>query len=564
MKVRLFFASLGVLCGQLFSERVVPTRAADALPGKAFAKGIAGLSLGEREREIRAQFSAGNVPAFWGNFVEVKVTRHIDGEEHTAAYRVAPEYLAIGSDEDFFLAPVTPRTAHALAEMVDCALPTRRMVDDIFAAATVKLPPAPLPPGPTMTTVPVFLEHNEIVRQQRAAAKLSAGKLVAGHKKDIVLSPQLAGAPGKVAIYGWHRADGTAIQPLYLGHTAAWVDYSHGARFVQRALTVDGKATTIDAVLADPKLAALLSDEGPFSPSGEVVTELTFESGVHAVMNAPATLREGKPLRLVLNAAPAGNTIEQTFGHRVEPGDDWHFDIQHVAAQTRWLREQGSDADLVVVVLQCAQKSWPAWRKQSDPENHRIPQIVDALRLRFAGRQVELVLSGHSAGGAFIFGFIDGVSAIPAAVTRMAFLDSNYAYRAEKDHAAKLAAWLAADPTHRLCVLAYHDSIALLDGKTFVSDEGGTWGRSHAMQRDLAASFLFKEETVDMLRRFSALDGRVQFLLRENPERKVLHTRLVEWNGFIHAMLTGTVREEKGYRYLGPRAYDAFIFRPSP
>ena len=542
----------------------MPSRAADALPGKALAERIAGLSLGDREREICAQFSAGNVPVFWRNFVEVKVTRRIDGEEHTTAYRVAPEYLAIGSDEDFFLVPVTPRTARALAEMVDCTLPTRRMVNDVFAAATVKLAPAPLPPGPTMTTVPVFLEHNEIVRQQRAAEKHAAGALVAGHKKDIVLTPQLAGAPRKVAIYGWHRTDGTAIQPLYLGHTAAWVDYSHGARFVQRALTVDGKATTIDAVLADPKLAALLSDEGPFAPSGEVVTELTFEPGVRAVMNAPAILREGMPLRLVFYAAPAGNTIEQTFGRRVEPGDDWHFDIQHVAAQTRWLREQGSDADLVVVCLQCEQKFWPAWRKAKDPDNRRIPQIVDEIRRRFAGREVEIVLSGHSAGGAFIFGFIDGVSAIPAAVTRIAFLDSNYAYCAEKDHAAKLAAWLSSDPAHSLCVLAYHDSIALLDGKTFVSEEGGTWGRSHAMQRDLAASFSFKEETVDALQHFSALDGRVQFLLRENPERKVLHTRLVEWNGFIHAMLTGTAREEKGYRYLGPCAYDEFIFRPGP
>jgi len=108
-------------------------------------------------------------------------------------------------------------------------------------------------------------------------------------------------------------------------------------------------------------------------------------------------------------------------------------------------------------------------------------------------------------------------------------------------------------------VLAYHDSITLLNGKSFVSEEGGTWGRSHAMQRDLAAAFPFTTGHGDGFQRFVALESRVQFLLRENPAREVLHSRLVEWNGFIHAMLTGTTREEKDYHYCGPRAYSAFI-----
>ena len=75
------------------------------------------------------------------------------------------------------------------------------------------------------------------------------------------------------------------------------------------------------------------------------------------------------------------------------------------------------------------------------------------------------------------------------------------------------------------------------------------------MQRDLAGAFPFTTSHGEGFERFTALDGRVKFLLRENPEKAVLHTRLVEWNGFIHAMLTGTEREEKGYRYGGPCAY---------
>ena len=564
IRAALILAALLSLC----SAGELAPRAADAISGSEFAKRITGLPLADREAEVKAQFLAGNVPGAWRKFIKVTVTRRIAEVAHTAIYSVAPDYLAIGSDADFLLMPVTPGTAEVLAGSLECTLPTRLMVEDIHRAAAVKLAPAPMPPCPEMTTVPVFLQHNETVKQQRTGQ--SAGGLTSGHKKDIVLTPLLESAPGKVAIFGWHRTDGTAIQPLYAGHTASWVDYSHGARFVQRAMTVDGKPTTIAAVLADPVLCELLSDEGPYRlPSytatgfpGEQQTEVTFDPGVRAVINSPAVLHRDKPLRLILYAAPAGNTIEQTLGRRIKPDDDWHFDIQHLAAQTRWLRQHCDDADLVVVCLQCAEKFWPAWRKARDPDNRRIPEIVAALRARFAARKVEIVLSGHSAGGSFIFGYLDGVTAISSDVTRIAFLDGNYAYSSAKGHDAKLSRWLKGRPSRYLCVLAYHDSIALLNGKTFVSEEGGTWGRSHAMQRDLAGAFPFTTSQGDGFERFTALDGRVKFLLRENPERTVLHTRLVEWNGVIHAMLTGTALEEKDYRYCGPRVYDSLIEAP--
>jgi hypothetical protein len=51
----------------------------------------------------------------------------------------------------------------------------------------------------------------------------------------------------------------------------------------------------------------------------------------------------------------------------------------------------------------------------------------------------------------------------------------------------------------------------------------------------------------------------VKFFLKENPAKEILHTRQVELNGFIHALLTGTPRENQGYAYLGPRVYDDLI-----
>jgi hypothetical protein len=112
-------------------------------------------------------------------------------------------------------------------------------------------------------------------------------------------------------------------------------------------------------------------------------------------------------------------------------------------------------------------------------------------------------------------------------------------------------------------VLAYNDAVALLNGKSFVSAAGGTWGKSHAMQRDLAEDLKFTTQTNAQFQRFSALDGRVQFILKENPEKKIYHTVQVERNGFIHSMVSGTPDEGIGYDYFGPRAYLKWI-QPEP
>ena len=536
------------------AEIALPPRPADAEGGAAFARRVAPLDRDAREAAVLAEIRRGNVPVFWRRFVDVK--------SEGAVLYVAPDYLCIGSDDDYWFAPLTPTAAQQAADALGCVLPTRKVVDLIYRAAPLKLEPRPIPPTAAMTTVPVFSEHNATLRTQRAAALSTypLGTLVAGHKKDVVISPRLATAPDKVAIYGWHRLDGTAIQPLYLGHASTWADYSHGVRLVRRELTVDGVASTVAAVLADPQRAALLSDEGPIANpryADEKIEEATFDGGVRAVINSPLRVDPAKPVRLVVFAAPAGNTIEQTLGHRLQPGEDWHFDIQHIAAQTRWLRANSTDANLVVAVIQCAQKSFVLWKRADPDHQRRSVEIVTALWQRFPG--AKLVLTGHSAGGAFTFSYLDGIEKIPDEVERIAFLDSDYAYDTEKGHGTKLAAWLGAAAAHRLCVIAYQDYLALLDGKTFVSEAGGTWGRSQAMLADLGATFAFAREDANGLQRHTAAEGRVVFLLKENPEKAVLHTRQVEWNGFIEGLLSGTALEGRGYEYLGPRAYGDYL-----
>jgi hypothetical protein len=300
------------------AELPLPPRPADAVSGTALVERIASLDRPAREAAVIREVQRGNVPAFWRRFVEVKLGG--------ATIAVAPDYLAVGSDDDYLYTPLTPASAQIIADQLACVLPTRKMVDAIYAAAPLKLAPSPIPPSAAMTTAPVFAQHNATVRAQRVVALVQhpPGTLVAGHKKDVVLTPRLALSPGKVAIYGWHRLDGRAIQPLHLGHVDTWVDYSHGIRLVRRAMSVEGAATTVDAVLADEKRAALLSDEGsmaharygarpalaaPSASPHEKTEELRFEPGVRVVLNSPATLDPAKPVRLVLFCAPAGNTI---------------------------------------------------------------------------------------------------------------------------------------------------------------------------------------------------------------------------------------------------------------
>ena len=544
---------------RIFALGVIALAVAGAAEtGTQFAQRIVAMERAAREAAVVAEVRQGNVPGWWRRWVDVRL-----GD---AVIAVAPDYGCVGTDEDYWLAPLTPGTAQAVADELGCVLPTRKMVEAIWRAAPVKLAPAPIVPGRAMTTVPVFSQHNATVRAQRqeALATHPLGTLVAGHKKDVVITPRLATSPGRVAIYGWHRPEGTPIQPLYLGHAATWADYSHGVRLVRSAMTVGGRATTVEAVLADPERCALLSDEGPIANPRygsraveEKMEEIAFEGGVRCVVNAPGEMDPAKPTRLMLYAAPAGSSIEQTIGRRVEAKADGLFDVQHIGAQTRWLRAREREVNLVVAYVQAEPKSWVQWKRAHPDHAARVGAMVGALRAKFPG--AKLVLTGHSAGGSFTFSYLDGVATIPDDVERIAFLDSNYAYDATLGHAAKLPAWLAASDAHRLVVLAYEDHVALLGGQTFVSAEGGTWGRSQAMLRDFSGKMVFTRSEADGLQQHTALGGRVEFWLKENPTKAVLHTRQVELNGFIHALLAGTARAGQGYGYLGARAYGEWI-----
>ncbi|HUE77712.1 MAG TPA: hypothetical protein VMM83_07200, partial [Longimicrobiales bacterium] len=117
----------------------LPPRPADAPGGAAIVRDLGSLDFPGREERIQAEVARGNVPARLRRLQRVELTADVDGRARRVTFWAMPDYLSVGSDEDFFLVPLSPRTARRIAELVGGALPTPSMVDAIWAAARVRL-----------------------------------------------------------------------------------------------------------------------------------------------------------------------------------------------------------------------------------------------------------------------------------------------------------------------------------------------------------------------------------------------------------------------------------------
>lgn len=242
----------------------IPSRPASAPSGSQFAATVAGKEGTERERAIESELVRGNLPSFLKRLKPVTLSAQVAGGRTVrATICVMPDYLAVGSDDDYLRVPMNLRTATAVAGELGFVLPTRRMVDAIYQQSEQRVSPQPMEPGREMRSTAYYVTHDRQIRAQEAALGVSPGVLLAGQKKDVVLSNLLARNPGRIAIYGWHRPDGRPIQPLSTVHGADYADYSHGIRLVSEVAVVDGEPESVYRVLQDPARASLLSDEGP-------------------------------------------------------------------------------------------------------------------------------------------------------------------------------------------------------------------------------------------------------------------------------------------------------------
>jgi hypothetical protein len=230
----------------------------DRLPGSGFYKTVAAFKWKERDSLATQEILNGNIPSFLKKFVRINTSIVTpEGKKIKAHYFVMPDYLSIGKNNDWARIPLTPMAAQKIADSFHCFLSTKKIADDIYKVAKVKLEPVPM--YAFRDSSPTMWQHHLIIEGQRNGRK----GLIAGIKKDVVISGKITRdtKPDRVAIYGWHKPDGKAIQPLYTGHVNWYVDYSHGIRLVYRKIWVNGKKMDYTEVMKDTRLQKLLCDE---------------------------------------------------------------------------------------------------------------------------------------------------------------------------------------------------------------------------------------------------------------------------------------------------------------
>lgn len=241
----------------------LPSRASNALSGTAFMKKIARMDGGQREKAMVSEILKGNIPSFLRKLTAID-TKLTSGPYRgkTLRYWALPDYIAIGSDQDYIRVPLNLHSIDKLSEQLDLSLPTAKMVDDIYVHANLKMTPAPVISKGNISATKNIALHNDLLNEQFAVRHYTPGTLVAGHKKDVVQSRKVLRKPGSIAIYGWHRNASTPIQPLSTAHSAEYADYSHGIRLVSNQVKLGDQILDLRDILDSKSYASLLSSEG--------------------------------------------------------------------------------------------------------------------------------------------------------------------------------------------------------------------------------------------------------------------------------------------------------------
>jgi len=217
----------------------------------------------QRDSFAVKEILSGNLPSFLKKFaaVHLSIIDSSTGKIINAVLYVSPDYVSIGTNADWARIPLTPIAGQQIADSFHCFLPTKKLVDEIYKAADIKLEPVPM--YAFRDSTPTMYQHHLIIEGQRKQQK----GLIAGIKKDVILTDQLLNPSkqNKVAIYGWHQLNGIPIQPVYTGHANWYVDYSHGIRLVYELIRINGKWVHYKEVFKNPLWYHLLTDESQSS-----------------------------------------------------------------------------------------------------------------------------------------------------------------------------------------------------------------------------------------------------------------------------------------------------------
>ena len=241
------------------------------LAGSDFMRRADTTSFWALEDIIVETVTAGQVPDALRHFRKITFTTPVVNsveilrKKHKVEMWVLPDYVAIGTNDDFVRMPMGPLAAQRIADALDCTLPTPFLVDRIAEASEGHVDIFPFRPLGNRNSQPiVFQDSNNAINAQFKAYGYEFGQFISGLKKDIVLTYKimtLTEYERNVAIYGWHHPDGRAQQPLFVRHGNFYVDYSHGVRLIYNKVKIDGVEYNIREILQSPELYRLLSDE---------------------------------------------------------------------------------------------------------------------------------------------------------------------------------------------------------------------------------------------------------------------------------------------------------------
>ncbi|MFX5494316.1 hypothetical protein ABTD62_21475, partial [Acinetobacter baumannii] len=76
--------------------------------------------------------------------VQIRIFDSTSNTWNKATVWVLPDYLCIGTNDNWARIPLTPLAAQPIADSLHCFLPTKKLVNDIYASAKVKLDPVPM------------------------------------------------------------------------------------------------------------------------------------------------------------------------------------------------------------------------------------------------------------------------------------------------------------------------------------------------------------------------------------------------------------------------------------
>lgn len=255
----------------------------------------------QRNAYILQEVGAGRADVVW-------VPLTVKGAAHEITLQVTADAVKV----DGVRFGAGARLAQQVADLLGAFLVTPKIMDLMFDARAVTLPPFPHYDPTRMEDTSWFVEHSaKIDRALAAAGGLPQGGIVQTVGKGFCLSNQATSQRG--VNYGWNMPKGSTLAgvPLYpsvtlsslviqqpgTAHGLSQDDYASTLLMAAPDCGVDGAARKLQDVLTDPELSKLLSHEGPLrqlrqpgvaplSPSAKAIEAAARAPGIATLAGA--------------------------------------------------------------------------------------------------------------------------------------------------------------------------------------------------------------------------------------------------------------------------------------